>query len=321
MTTIKTRDPKILTFNHHESFLSTLAETGWDFDVVVRYGELDLSWSRSSRPVPDNFNLVEFDSSVRRKLDEGIYDVVICHTLKNLLWLWRWRGPRYIFVAHIPLFRYTLQMRFKSMVKLAIYRIFSLTHRANFLAVSEFKRASWRTQGSVAVLAPQLVGELADGKGYDNVTVVCNELMQRQDELGSDDLLDIAKSIPVRIIGRNPGVEGAIQPKDYAEFRELFRSGRIYLYTIRQPFGDGYNTAMLEAMQMGMAVVTVDNPSSPIINGENGLVGRNKHELLELCKRLLANPQEVDRLGQAARETVEKKFSRQKFISTWQNLF
>ena len=72
---------------------------------------------------------------------------------------------------------------------------------------------------------------------------------------------------------------------------------------------------------MGMAVVTVDNPSSPIINGENGLVGRNKYELLELCKRLLANPQEVDRLGQAARETVEKKFSRQKFISTWQNLF
>jgi glycosyltransferase involved in cell wall biosynthesis len=207
------------------------------------------------------------------------------------------------------------------MVKLAIYRIFNLTHRANFLAVSEFKRASWRTQGSVAVLAPQLVGELADGKGYDNVTVVCNELMQRQDELGADDLLDIAKSIPIRIIGRNPGVDGAIQPKDYAEFRELFRSGRIYLYTIRQPFGDGYNTAMLEAMQMGMAVVTVDNPSSPIINGENGLVGRNKHELLELCKRLLANPQEVDRLGQAARETVEKKFSRQKFISTWQNLF
>lgn len=312
------RPPRILTFNHHESFLCSLADTGWQFDVVVRYKKLDLAWNVASRPVPTNFRLVEFDDAVRRKLDAGEYDSVICHTLKNLLWLWRWRGNKFIFIAHIPLFRYTLPLWLKSAVKLALFKAFRWSHPTVFVAVSEFKRKSWKTRGHVAVLAPQQVGELSDGKGYDSVTVVCNDLMTRQEELGAKDLMAIGKKIPLRIIGRNPGAEGAIQPKDYCEFRDLFSSGRIYLYTIRQPFGDGYNTAMLEAMQMGMAVVTVDNPSSPIIHGENGLVARNPEEMLAHCQFLLSHPGEVDRLGSAARATVREKFSQGNFISAWQ---
>lgn len=312
--------PRILTFNHHESFLSTLAGIDATFDVVTRYKNLDLSWNQSSRPVPQNFRLVNFDEGTRRSLDHGSYDIVICHTLKNLLWLWPWRSQRFVFVAHIPLFRYTVLLRIKSWLKSLIYTLFAWSHRVSFVAVSEFKRASWGQQGAVTVLAPQKIGELVPGKGYDSVTVVCNQLLARSDELGAADLLVMSKQIPLRVIGRNPGVPFAIQPPDYKSFQQLFCEGRIYLYTIRQPYGDGYNTAMLEAMQMGMAIVTVDNDSSPIIHGVNGLVGKNRDELLAHCRFLMANPSEVDRLGHAAAATVTKDFSQERFLTVWKQI-
>ena len=309
--------PRILTFNHHESFLSTMSGIEATFDVVTRYKNLDLAWNKSSRPVPDNFRLVEFDEQIQSSLTRGSYDVVICHTLKNLLWLWPWRQQRYIFVAHIPLFSYTISLRVKSWLKSSIYKWFARGHRVSFVAVSEFKRASWGEAGAVTVLAPQRIGVLVAGKGYDKVTVVCNELLARSDELGANDLMIMSKEIPLRVIGRNPGVPFAVQPQDYAAFQQLFRESRIYLYTIRQPYGDGYNTAMLEAMQMGMAIVTVDNPSSPIVHGVNGLVGKNRDELLAHCRFLLANPSEVDRLGHAAANTVAQDFTEERFLSVW----
>jgi hypothetical protein len=312
--------PRILTFNHHESFLSTLSGIDATFDVVTRYKNLDLGWNQSSRPVPPNFRLVDFDDHIIRSLSGGSYDVVICHTLKNLVWLWPWRRQRFVFVAHIPLFRYRLGLRLKSWVKSLIYRFFARSHQVSFVAVSEFKRASWRQSGAVTVLAPQKIGELVPKKGYDTVTVVCNQLLARRDELGAADLLLMAQQIPLRVIGRNPGVPFAIQPSDYGAFQQLFREGRIYLYTIRQPFGDGYNTAMLEAMQMGMAIVTVDNPSSPIIHGVNGLVGKNRDELIAHCRFLLANPAEVDRLGRAAAATVDQDFSQARFLDVWKQV-
>ena len=78
--------------------------------------------------------------------------------------------------------------------------------------------------------------------------------------------------------------------------------------------------AMLEAMQMGMAIVTVDNPSSPIIHGVNGLIGKNRDELIAHCRFLLANPLEVDRLGGTAAATVERDFSQARFLDVWKQV-
>jgi glycosyltransferase involved in cell wall biosynthesis len=86
------------------------------------------------------------------------------------------------------------------------------------------------------------------------------------------------------------------------------------------PWGDGYNTAMLEAMRMGMAVVTVENPSSPIIHGVNGLVGKTEEELLEHIYRLRTDHELVKKLGQAAIQTIERDFSEANFISVWRSI-
>ena len=97
---------KILTFNHHETYLAWLAQTGHHFDVVTQYGSLSLPWLHDRVPCPPNVNLVPWGKEVKKKLQEGYYDVVLCHTVKNLVWMFPYRRSKFIFLQHIPLFRY-----------------------------------------------------------------------------------------------------------------------------------------------------------------------------------------------------------------------
>ncbi len=288
--------------------------------MVTKRGTLDLAWNKRSRPVPENLRLITFDSQIKHKIRTGQYDVVICHTIKNLLWMWFYFKPRYVFVAHIPLFKDSSWNKIKSFLKKLIWRLFKTTHRADFFAVSEFKRASWNEPGQVAVLAPDAFPPLNVCDRKDEVLIICNNLAERGDELGLDMIIRLQKDIAIRTIGNNPGIEFNIKPKDFHDFQKLVTGFHIYLYTIKMPWGDGYNTSMLEAMRMGMAIVSVENPSSPIVNGINGLIGRDEQEILSHINFLKDNPVEIKRLGQAAQETIENHFSEAKFITAWRHV-
>jgi len=314
-------DPtKILTFNHHEPYICSLAEIGGQFDVIVNYRGLDLSWNKSTHPVPENVNLVEFDEVIKKRLNEDYYDVIVCHTVKNLLWLFLYTKCSFVFVAHIPLFKYRMNLLIKSFFKKVFWQVFKLTHRASFVAVSEFKRKSWNEKGDVVILSPNYLGSLEEGSGYNAAAVVCNDLASRKEELGLPLIESLREQFSIEIIGKNPGIDGATQPKDFESFKKVFCSHRIYLYTIKYPYGDGYNTAMLEAMKMGMAILTVENPSSPIVHGENGLVFTNLAEASACLKSLLDDPVLVDTLGKRAKDYVDKNFSREVYIRGWQSI-
>ena len=308
---------KILTFNHHESYLCSLAALGYEFDVITAKGSLDLSWNKRARSVPANFNLVDFDEQTRKKLKTGQYDAVICHTVKNLLWVWSYRKPRYVFIAHIPIFKTSITGRVKGLFKKFIWRAFKLTHNATFFAVSHFKRDAWNEPGEVAVLTPEHFPPLKPLTAPSRIAIVCNDLLKRGEELGLDMIRRLRQDLPIQTIGRNEGVDFNILPRDFADFQDLVTGFHIYLYTIKMPWGDGYNTAMLEAMRMGMAIVTVENPTSPIEHGVNGLIGKTEDELRQHLIQLRADPELVNKLGAAAQKTVEENFSKEKFMAAW----
>jgi glycosyltransferase involved in cell wall biosynthesis len=311
---------RILTFNHHESYIASLAKTGHQFDVVIRRGRLDLSWNPRARRVPDNITLVEFNNTTKRNLKSGHYDVVICHTIKNLLWIWLFFKPRFIFVAHIPLFQDSFPQKFKSFLKKLIWHLFRRTHSADFFAVSQFKLHSWGEIGYCAVLAPGAFPPLKKTEKPSDILIVCNNLKERGDELGLDMINRLVAKAPIYSVGHNPGITYNIQPKDFHDFQEIITGFSIYLYTIKMPWGDGYNTAMLEAMRMGMAIVTVENSSSPIVHGVNGLIGRSEAEILEHLLFLRSNPQAAQKLGEGAIKTIDSEFSEKNFVENWQRV-
>src|SRR5690606_3431442 len=103
----------------------------------------------------------------------------------------------------------------------------------NFLAVSDFKQRMWGEPGAVVVLSPQALKPLKENSGYDRIAIVCNELARRGEELGYNMILRLQSTFSIAIIGNNPGVPHAIKPKNFEDFQDVFRSHRIYLYTIR----------------------------------------------------------------------------------------
>jgi glycosyltransferase involved in cell wall biosynthesis len=307
---------RILTFNHHEAYIATLAEVGHSFDIVDRKGALSLAWNERVRQLPANAKLRPFDAALVRDLRAGVYDVVICHTIKNLLWLFPLQAKRFVFVAHIPLFARTTVERLKSAAKKLIYKAFAATHHTKFVAVSQFKRDSWNVDGAVIKLAPKAFGDASYEPPF-RVVTVGNQIKERGVEMGYPLLAEVMAAVPVLVVGDNPEIPGGTKPKNPAEFANILRTGSIYLYTIEQPHGDGYNTAMLEAMELGMAVVTVANATSPIRHGQNGLVGANAAELATHLKSLLVDPKRVRELGLAARDSVRREFSAGAFLAGW----
>ena len=309
----------ILTFNHHESFLNAMAPLGHQFDVVIKKDGLDLSWNTANRQPPANFRLIDFVEA-RTLLKQSAYDAVVAHTVKNLVWLFWIARVRTVFIAHIPLFWDRPGRILKSLGKLATVWLYRLTHPLQFLAVSEWKRASWGFSGPVAHFFPvpfpsQYLAPTKD-KGVVPV-VVGNGIASRGLELGWDLLAPLVREFPIRILGRNPDIPGAVSPGSYAEFIRLFSSAHFYVYTIRQPEGDGYNTAMLEAMNLGLPVVTIANPSSPIVHGINGLVAATPAELRAHIRQLLLHPEALTALGQGAQHTVRSMFTEEAFLRAW----
>jgi glycosyltransferase involved in cell wall biosynthesis len=311
---------RIITINHHEAFLSALAKTGHDFYVITRYKDHDLAWNPSSHPVPENFNLIEFNDEQKAKLKSGYYDILICHTVKNLLFFFPYCKVPCIFIAHITLKNVTFVDSIRSLLKKIVYQLFSLTHKTKFVGVSELKYKSWSIQGEIIPTFPFALPPPESGIGYDRVIVVGNHMKRRGLECGYDLIEQVMQKIPLTIIGNNPDIVSAVIPKNRREFIENFRSGRIFLFTTRFPHNDGYNLAMLEAMLMGMAIVTVDNPSSPIIHNYNGFIGNNAEEIIVHLRRLLENPQLIDELGRNAQKTVNEQFSEELFVKRWNQL-
>lgn len=311
----------ILTFNHHESYIASLGQTGHNFEVVTRYKDLDLSWSPLARPMPGNFCARDFDEALKAKIQEGSYDIIIAHTIKNLIWLFPFFKASYVFIAHIPLYWNSPLATLKSIFKWLILALFRLTHKTEFVAVSQYKANSW-SQGARVIDLCALPFERSIKLDYSRIkpVLVANKIASRGDELGYSSLKALMDaSTDLRIIGNNPDIKGALTPKSFEEFVDYFSNGNVYVFTISQPWGDGYNTAMLEAMNLGMTIVTLANPSSPIDHEVNGLIA---HEgLMKEIEYLRAHPEKLKTLGENARKTIEDKFSLKKFIQAWNQLF
>ena len=322
---------KILTFNHYESFLVALAKTGFDFDVIEKKGRLDLAWNPASPPRPQNIRAVAFESTIKNRLKTGYYDVIICHSIKNLIWMMPYKKNRYIFVAHIHLFRKTFRDKLRAFWKQTIYRIFSASRQCSLVAVTRNKVHSWNQGGDVVVNVPFLppptkaISEKPfPDQGSEQIQVhpvifVSNRMRQRGDEAGYEVIRFLSANLPLTVIGNNPGFPGAVIPEGYEQFRSAFNKGKVYVFPVRPPY-DEFNLAMLEAMSLGLPVVCFQHPLSPVIHNVNGLIASSREQMLRHLKFLVENPRECERLGKAARRTIREHFSESVFLSQWRSI-
>lgn len=119
--------------------------------------------------------------------------------------------------------------------------------------------------------------------------------------------------LPITWIGRD------VRFDSFAKFRHFLQSSSIYF---NPSYASANPRSRTEAMLTGLAVVTTANNGEEeyIENGRNGFCSNDFDELIDFLIYLRDRPEEVRRIGMAGRETAQKYFHIDRFISQWNSL-
>ena len=308
---------KILSYNWHEPYLCLLSKIGHTFLIV----EPEISkenyrrWDKNMRPIPDNVILVSEKEAISQ-LDEGAVDLVIAHNIKDLVKIYEYSLPK-ILVFHNKLSTEIKLGNNKVSREDYLNKINPLLINVKKVFISESKRRDWGMTGDV--ILPGI--DVNDYGGYrgDNPLVlrVGNLIKERDLMMGFTTSESILSGLPSVTLGLNPNILGSRKSSGFDDLLDHYRSLRVYLHTTANDYEDGYNLSLLEAMAVGMPVISTANKTSPIINGINGYISDDIQYLRTCVARLLDDPVLANSLGQKARETVREKFSQIKFLQLW----
>lgn len=303
---------RLLTFNWHETYLTLLARLGHSWDVVLRTKAGRQDWWTEVRPVPANVTLVD-EPTALDAVGRGAYDAVICHNLLDL---------GLVVDSGVPtatIFHTSRDLELRHGLDPAAFDRYGLplVARTTPVFVSPMKQRSWGFDG--VLIPPGVPTDEYGGYTGDLAQVLHVGNLKRElaSVNGMADLQTAVAGLPFRLVGLNPTIPGVDLSRGWDDLKETFRSHRVYIHTARAPFEDGYNLGMLEAMATGMPVVTLAHESSPIVDGENGIVGETTQALSLGLLEMLEDADRARALGAQARETVRTRFSMDAFVQRW----
>ena len=191
-----------------------------------------------------------------------------------------------------------------------------------------------RRMGEPAVRTPEpllvvSVARLVEKKGLEDLVAACGILRAR----GVAVKLEIAGEGPLRsslaaaaaAAGLGEVLRGALP---HEQVRELFQRASVFcLPCVVAASGDrdGLPTSVLEAMALGVPVVTTDvnGLTETVIDGETGLIvpEHDPAALAAALQRVLADPELATRLSERARTHVEQGFSLEQNVKFLRSLF
>ncbi|HET7213792.1 MAG TPA: glycosyltransferase family 4 protein, partial [Terriglobia bacterium] len=303
----------ILTVNWHTAYLYNLSRTGHRWSVLNK-------WQDFNRPLPANFQLIDW-ARARRNFSQ--FDLAIGHSiwidvLRILPFCILYQKP-YIQVIHGRRCRGGFsRSRFRKFAKLLYARLI-LKNLVRFgvmrvVFISPYAASDWGLDGTAIDQGIDLA-EMGPYEGTEPSLLTVGNTLHRE-HFAFDELMQIRKQVPVKIVGVNPNIPDCRPSKNWEELRSFYSQNRAYLNLTREP-EDGHNLAVLEAMASGMPVISLKHRSTPIRNGENGFLVDDVPEAVDRAKQLLADRELARKLGRSARSTVEQEFSMKEFRKRW----
>jgi glycosyltransferase involved in cell wall biosynthesis len=312
----------ILTFNSHQSYVHSMSKTGVKLYVVdhMHPGHMT-AWDPAVRPVPPNVRLIDLQTASRMHL-EGTLHAVVCHNLSDLMAVASWQLPKVLCIHSTVAGRICSERsRITKEDWLDTFRAYLHTlDDVQLVFVSTKKAADWGMSGTTI----RLWVDPEDYQGYNGkiarALTVSNQFKLRGEILGYDFYRCIVGDHAAEILGHNPGIAAARPARSWDELKNKYRHNRVYVYTARQMYEDGYNTALLEAMSTGMPVIAAGNDSSPVVDGVNGFISDDTEILQKRLAFLLQDRSAAAALGRAARRTILERFPREQFVDRWVGL-
>lgn len=317
----------IFAWNVHGTFMNTLVKTGHDFYLPAKKGRpYNYDGKTPGYVWPKNVHEIKVSEIKKHR-----YDLVLFQTPQQVieeqykvLSPGQRRLPQ-IYIVHSP-FRKDPRKRknreelVKRLRKDIIPRINAIVH------ITKYNFRQWTTyfpetkQKSIVIYHGIEIPEKIRWEGTNPKAVNATNSLPTRPECGNKLWLKISKKVPLVLYGAHSEKFGGRGVLPNKLLRREIAQYRVYF---NPTIASSVPMAMLEAMSIGMPVVTMKSTDMPNIikNGVNGFISDKPEVLASKMALLLKDKKLAKKLGKAARRTIEDRFSMEKFTDSWNELF
>lgn len=301
----------ILTFDTHERYQTQLCKTGHNF-YSFRYPNCKV-WDTTYAPLPPNYYVMPDNYIIN-----GVgFDFILAQSKWG-----QFQAAKYIqqiFPVPIVVLEHTLPIPSWPSQQLEALR--QMKGNIN-VYTSDYAVREWKHMGVSFVVHHSVDTEIFNpGENVRNthgILSVVNDFANRDYCCNYEGWKRVTKDLPVRLVGNSPGISEAAPSvealvNEYRSMDVFFNSSTI----------SPVPTALLEAMACGCAVVSTATCMIPEIieNGVNGFTSNDEGELRGYLEKLLSNSDLRAELGHNAVKTIREKFSEERFVREWNQVF
>ncbi len=157
-----------------------------------------------------------------------------------------------------------------------------------------------------------------DGRLPQGVVVV-NNLDRRGRRLGADIYAEVARQVPLTLVGMGAERSGGLGEIDNDRLPAFVADYRFFFNPIRYT---SLGLAIIEAMMVGLPVVGLATTelASVVRHGETGYIDTRIDPLVEIMKRLAHDRDEAQTVGAAGRRMALERFGIDRFVADWMRL-
>jgi len=301
---------KILTFPTHERYQTQLCKTGHEFYEFNMQGQK--KWNLEQSPLPDNYYSLP---------DNELYSCINYDFILSQSKFWQFQVARQLQQnLNIPIIslEHTVPLigiqNDEQLMQMS--RMFGNVN----IFITEYSKHAWKIPVDSHIVPHGIDANIFKPLNIDkknHILTVANDFIKRDYCLNYTGWKNITSGFKTKLVGDNPGISISapieILVKEYNECM-------IYLNTSTL---SPIPTSLLEAMSCGCAVVSTATCEIPNIieNGYNGFISNDEKELKNMITKLFEDEKLRIEIGNNARQTIIEKFSEEKFIDNWNNIF
>jgi hypothetical protein len=305
---------RILTWHVHGSYLYYLSQVPHQFYLPIKPGKPEgyggrlqnFSWPDNVHDIPaeevrnQEFDCVLFQS--RRNYLQDQHEI-LSEAQRHL--------PR-VYLEHDPPREHPTDTR--HVVDDPDVLIVHVTHFNNLMWDSGSSPTCVVEHGVMVPEGDRHTGELAKG------LVVANGLRTRGRRLGLDIFEQVRDRIPLDLVGMDAQSLGGLGEVPHAQLPAFQSRYRFFFHPVRYT---SLGLAVCEAMMVGLPIVGLATTelATVIENDVSGYVNTNLESLVNRMEELLHDPAKARRLGEGAREVAIARFSINRFVQDWCEVF
>ena len=146
--------------------------------------------------------------------------------------------------------------------------------------------------------------------------VAVNNIDRRGRRLGADVYRAAAQQVPLTLVGLGSEPLGGEGPVANDKLPERMAAHRFFFNPIRHT---SLGLSVVEAMMVGAPVVALATTelASVIRDGDTGCSDTRLDRLIDAMQRLLRDPAEAMRIGEAGRRMAAERFAIDRFVNDW----